>query len=78
MWHNAKMNSKQDWCFNPSNAEATFCPKDKDPNIFEKHLNPHVGILWIALIEYFQMSTHVPWFSVIFQVFCIILYQISQ
>ena len=25
---------------NPSNAEATFCPKRKDAKLFENHLNP--------------------------------------
>ena len=43
----------------------------------------HVGINWIALIEYSQMSTNVPGFQSLFRIFCIILYwpnlgQISQ
>ena len=40
-------------------------PKHKDANILGNHLlNPcHVGIHWIALAEYSQMSTHVPGFQ---------------
>ena len=34
----------------------------------------HVGIHWIALSNFSQMSTHVPGFQLFFQVFCIILY----
>ena len=34
----------------------------------------HVGIHWIALAEYSQMSTHVPGFQSFFIFFCIILY----
>ena len=43
---------------------------------FENHLNPvmNVGIPWIALKEYSQISTHMPgfkWFIRIFALFCI-------
>ena len=42
-------------------------PEHKD---FWKPSKPcHVGILWIALAEYFQMSTHLPGFQSFFRVF---------
>ena len=57
-----------------------FRQRHKNPEKFEKLLKPcHVGIHWIALAEYFQMSTHLPgfqWFSGFFASFCI--YQISH
>ena len=53
------------WILNPSNAEATFRPKYNDTKIFEKNPSKpcHVGIHWIALTEYSQMSTHMPGFQ---------------
>ena len=52
-----------------------FRPKHNDAKSFEKPSRPcHVGIHRIALVEYSQMSTHVPGFQIIFQVFCMILY----
>ena len=37
---------------------------------FRKPSKPcHVGVHWIALIEYFQMSTHLPGFQSFFRVF---------
>ena len=46
-----------------------------DAKIFEKSSKPcHVGIHWIALVEYSQMSTHIPGFqslSRFFTSFCI-------
>ena len=61
--------------FNPSNAEATFVLSTK---IFDKPSKPcHVGIHWIALTEYSQMSTHLPEFRPFFS-FYIILYWPNQ
>ena len=40
---------------------------------FETNIN-RFGINWIALSEYSHMSTHVPGFQSLFQVYCIILY----
>ena len=56
--------------FNPFNAEAAFVQSTRT------FLKPfklwHVGIHWIALAEYSQMSTHVPVSH--FLGFCTILY----
>ena len=50
--HNSLPNSLT--AFNPSDGAATFFrPKHKDTKIFE---NRHVGVHWIALVEYSQMS----------------------
>ena len=47
---------------NPSNAKATFV-QGQGRKDFRKPSKPcHVGIHWIALTEYSQMSTHVPGF----------------
>ena len=48
---------------NPSNAKATFVQSTM--MLFENYLNPvcHVGIHWIALTEYYQMSTNLPGFQ---------------
>ena len=40
---------------NPSNAEATFIQSTRTQIL-------HLGIHWIALAEYSQMSTHMPGF----------------
>ena len=47
---------------NPSNAKATiFFQSKKVAKIFENPLKPfHVGIHWIAIAEYSQMSTYMP------------------
>ena len=50
-------------------SKAQGCKDFQKPS---KHC--HVGIHWIALAEYSQMSTHVPRFQSFFQVFCIFLY----
>ena len=57
---------------NPSNAsEATF---DRSTRLFWKLSKPcHIGIHWIALAEFSQMSTHVPGFQS-FSGFFLILY----
>ena len=58
---------------NPSNAEATYVQSRM--NFWKPSKSCHVGIEWKAVAEYSQMSTHVPGIqSVIFPVFCIILY----
>ena len=42
---------------------------------FRKPSKPcHAGIHWIALAEYFWLSTHVPGFLSLFAGFCISLY----
>ena len=54
---------------NPSNADATFV-QSKGRKDFRKSSRPcHVGIPWIALTEYPQMSTHVPGFQSYFNSF---------
>ena len=46
--------------------------KEKESKIFWKPSKPgHVGINWIALTEYAQMSTYVPGFHH-FLVFCVL------
>ena len=59
---------------NLSNAEATFFQNTRTQN-FRKPSKPcHVGTHWIALPEYFQMSTHLPGFQLFlrsFASFCI-------
>ena len=48
----------------PSNAEATFIQQTSTQSFFWKPSKPyHVGIHWMALTEYSQMSTHVPGFQ---------------
>ena len=45
----------------PTNAEATFVQSTRMQRFFLKPSKPcHVGIHWIGLTEYSQMSTHVP------------------
>ena len=44
----------------------------KVPEKVERPKPCHVGIHWIALVEYSQMSTHVPGFQSSFCVFCIL------
>ena len=52
---------------NPSNAEATFVQSTRMQRFLKKTSKPrHVGIHWIVLIEYSQMSTHVPGFQSFF------------
>ena len=47
---------------NPSNAEAAFVQSTRT-KYFGKPAKPcYVGICWIALTEYSQMSTNVPGF----------------
>ena len=54
---------------NPSNAEATLS-KEQESKVFWKPSKAClVGIQFIALAEYFQMSTHVPGFQSIFRFF---------
>ena len=48
---------------NPSNAKATFVQSTRMQRFFKPSNRPHhIGIHWIALAEYSQMSTYVPWF----------------
>ena len=58
-----------------SYAEATFIQSaHKEAKISEKRLEPcHVGIHWIALAEYSQMSTMCQGYGLLLG-FCIILY----
>ena len=45
---------------NPSNAKTAFVQITR----MQHHLKPcHICIHWIALAEYFQMSTHMPGFQ---------------
>ena len=59
---------------NPSDAEVTFIRCARMQNIMKIILNKSCWYSLEALAEFFQMSTHVPGFLVIFQVFCIIFY----
>ena len=53
---------------NPSNAEAILSSKAQGNRNLCKPSKPcHVGIHWIALAEYSQMSTHLPGFQSIFR-----------
>ena len=54
------------------NDKATFAQGHK--YFWKPSLTCHVGIHWIALTEYSQMSTHVPGFQSFSGCFCIILY----
>ena len=50
-------------------------PKAQGCKYFFKSSKPcHVGTHWKALAEHFQISTHLPRVSMVFQDFCIILY----
>ena len=49
--------------FNPSNAEATLSKTQRGKDIRKTSEPCHVGIHWIALPEYFQMSTYMPGFD---------------
>ena len=52
-----------------------FHPKHKNAKNLRKLSKPcHVGIHWIALAEFYQMSTHVPGFQSFTVLFCITLY----
>ena len=54
----------------PSNAEAAFVQSTrKQRNLWKTLKLCHVGIHWIALVEYFQMSTHLPGFQSFFRFF---------
>ena len=53
---------------NPSNGAAFVQRTDQEAKIFEKYRKPcHVGIHWIALTEYSQMSTNLPGFRSFFR-----------
>ena len=57
-----KIASALDELINPCNAEATFVQRTRV--ILFKPLKPfHVGIHWIVLSEYSQVSTHMPGFQ---------------
>ena len=60
---------------NTFNAEAIHSSKEKGRKYFLNPSKPcHVGIHWIALAEYSQMSTHLPGaksFLRVFASFCI-------
>ena len=75
--HNSKSISKgiiilDDTRLNSSNAEATFFQSTEGGKHFRKPSKAyHVGIHWIALAEYSQMSTHVPGFQTFFRFFAL-------
>ena len=48
---------------NPSNASNTFVQSTRMQTFFWTSKPCHVGIHWIALAEYSQMSTHTPGFQ---------------
>ena len=49
--------------FHPTHAEAAFVPSTMMQSFLKSNSKPsHVGINWIALAEYSQMSTYVPGF----------------
>ena len=48
---------------NPFHAEATFVHGRKCKKFWKSFKPCHVGIHWKALAEYYQMSTHMPWFK---------------
>ena len=60
-----------EYCFNPSKAEATFIQSTRTQRFLKTiYLKPyHVGIHRIALTEYSHMSTHMPGFQSFFSVF---------
>ena len=60
---------------NPSNAEATFVQSTRAEFFWKPSKPCHVGIHWITLTEFHQMSTHMPGFHTFFRVFCTILLQ---
>ena len=49
--------------FNPSNAKATFVESTRMQRFLKPSKPCHDGIHWTALIEYSEMSTHMPWFQ---------------
>ena len=54
--------------FNPSAADVTcrylsLSNAQKSKKLWKSLKTCHVGIHWKALTEYFQMSTHLPWFQ---------------
>ena len=56
--------ARHDSEFNPANAEAELSSKIQGCTDFWKPFEPcHVGIHWIGLAVYSQMSTHVPGFQ---------------
>ena len=58
--------------FKPFQCGGYFRPKHKNANIFEKTSKScHVGIHWIALTGYSQMSTHMPGFQWFFRMFAL-------
>ena len=52
---------------NPSNAESTFVQSTRMQNLWKASKPCHVGIHWIALHEYSQMSTYMPGFQSFFR-----------
>ena len=52
---------------NPSSAEATFVQSTRMQTFWKPSKPSHVGIQWIALTEYPQMSTHLPEFQSFFR-----------
>ena len=60
---------------NPSNADVILSSIAQGRKDFWRPFKPcHVGIHWIPLPEYSQMSTHLPGFRSFFCFFCLILY----
>ena len=49
--------------FNPSNAEAISFKTQRCKYLRKPSKPCNVGICWIALAEFFQMSTHLPGFQ---------------
>ena len=55
---------------NPSSAKTIFSKSKTMQRFFWTPSKPcHVGIHWIAIAEYSQMSTHMPWFQSFFKGF---------
>ena len=54
---------------NPSNDEATIAQSARAQRLLKSPKPCHVGMHWIALTEYSQMSTHVPGFRSFFSFF---------
>ena len=48
---------------NPSTAEANFVQSTRIQRFWKTSKPCHVGIHWIALAEYSQMSSHMPGFQ---------------
>ena len=54
---------------NPPNAEGTSSKAQRHKDFREPFKSCHVGLYWIALVEYSQMSTDMPLFQSFFRGF---------